>query len=227
MDEARLEELDASPIADDLARIRAASSKPQLAILMGRSRGNFGASFFSLGVGEDDKDPTRNALYASQSGLGLPDRDYYLRPAYADKKAQYRDYVARMLDMVRWGDAQRRADEIVALETQIAEASWTRAESRDPDKTYNPMSPQELGSRAADFPWASWLQAAQVGGTGRIVVRQVTAFPKLAKIFNDAPVETLQAWAAFHLVDQTAPNLSKRFVEAHFDFRNRAMTGQQ
>jgi putative endopeptidase len=227
MDEARLEELDASPIADDLARIRAASSKSQLAVVMGRSRGGFGASFFSLGVGEDDKDPTRNTLYASQSGLGLPDRDYYLRPAFQDKKQQYRDYVARMLDMVRWGDAQRRADEIVALETQIAEASWTRAESRDPDKTYNPMSPEELGSRASDFPWASWLAAAQVGHAGRIVVRQVTAFPKLAKIFNDAPVETLQAWAAFHLVDQTAPYLSKRFVEARFEFRNRAMTGQQ
>ena len=227
MDEARLKELDAAPIADDLARIRAASSKAQLAVLMGRSRGSFGASFFALGVEEDHKDPARNTLNASQSGLGLPDRDYYLRPAFRDKKAQYRDYVARMLDMVRWAEPQRRADEIVALETQIAEASWTRAESRNLDKTYNPMSPEELGAQAPDFPWASWLAAAQVGGTSRIVARQVTAFPKLARIFNNAPVETLQAWAAFHLVDQTAPYLSKRFVDARFDFRNRAMTGQQ
>jgi putative endopeptidase len=227
MDEARLEELDAAPIAGDLARIRAARTRSEFAVLMGRSRDGFGASFFSLGVGEDQKDPTRSSLYTAQSGLGLPDRDYYLRPAYRDKKAQYRDYVARMLDMIRWEAPQRRADEIVALETQIAEASWSRAESRDRDKTYNPMSTAELDARAPGFPWPSWLAAAQAGQVGRIVVRQTTAFPKLAKIFADAPVETLQAWAAFHLVDQTAPYLSKRFVETRFAFRNREMTGQQ
>ncbi len=193
---------------------------------MGRSKSGFGASFFSLAVNEDQKDPTQNTLYASQSGLGLPDRDYYLRPAFKDKKAQYRDYVARMLDMVRWPDPQPRADEIVALESQIAEASWSRAESRDRDKTYNPMTPLELDAAAPGFPWPRWLAAAQVGQAGRVVVRQKTAFPKLAKIFADAPVETLQAWAAFHLVDQTAPYLSKRFVEARFEFRNLALTGQ-
>ena len=107
MDEARIEGLDAAPIADDLAKIRAAQSKDEIAALMGAARGGFGASFFFLNVSEDPKDPTHHVLAASQGGLGLPDRDYYLRDAFKDKKAKYRDYVARMLAMANWADARR------------------------------------------------------------------------------------------------------------------------
>src|SRR5215813_55463 len=140
MDEARIEQRDAAPITDDLAKIRDTKSKADIAALMGRARGGgFGASLFSIGVSEDQKDPTRHTLYASQSGLGLPDRDYYLKDAFKDKKEKYHGYVARMLDMIGWPDAAKRADEIVALETRIAGASWSRAESRDIDKTYNPL----------------------------------------------------------------------------------------
>jgi putative endopeptidase len=226
MDVVRIDHLDATPIADDLARIRNAGTRADLATLMGRSKGNFGASFFALSVFEDSKEPTRNTLYASQSGLGLPDRDYYLRDVFKDKKAKYRDYVARMLDMVGWPSAQKNADEIVALETRIAEASWTRAESRERDKTYNPKSPAELEADAPGFPWPAWLAAADVGNANRVVIRQLSAFPKLAKIFAEAPLETLQAWQAFHVVDQAAPSLSTRFVTAHFEFRNKELSGQ-
>src|SRR5262249_54325315 len=148
MDEARIEQLDSAPIAGDLAKIRDAKTKADIAALMGRAKSGFGGSLFFVNVSEDEKDPTRNTLHASQSGLGLPDRDYYLKDAFKDKKAKYRDYVARMLDMVGWGEAQRRADDIVALETRIAEASWSRAESRDRDKTYNPLTPNELDAYA-------------------------------------------------------------------------------
>ncbi len=226
MDEARIEKLDATPIADDLATIRNAKTKADIAILMGRSKSGFGGSFFFLTVSEDQKDPSKNTLQASQSGLGLPDRDYYLKAAFRDKKAKYRDYVARMLGMVGWPNAQTHADEVVALETQIAEASWSRAESRDRDKTYNPVTPAELDAYAPDFPWSIWLAAAQVGEPGRVIVRQNTAFPRLAKIFADIPVETLQAWQAFRVADQTASFLSRRFVEAHFEFHSKELAGQ-
>jgi putative endopeptidase len=226
MDEARIEQLDVAPIVDDLAKIRDAKTKADIAALMGRSRGDIGASFFLVAVNEDQKDPTRHALYATQSGLGLPDRDYYLKDAFKDKKAKYHGYVARLLDMIGWPDAQKRADEIVALETRIAEASWSRVESRERDKTYNPLTLAELDAYAPGFSWSTFLATAQVGEASRIVVRQLTAFPKLAKIFAEAPLDTLQAWQAFRVADQTAPFLSKRFVEARFEFRNRELGGQ-
>src|SRR5262249_49381720 len=152
-------------------------------------------------------------------GLGLPDRDYYLRDAFRDKKTKYRDYIARLLDMVGWAQAVEPADDVVGFETRIAQASWSRAESRDRDKTYNLLTRAELDALAPGFPWAAWLTAADVGGARSIIVRQKTAFPKLAKIFDETPLETLQAWLAFRLVDQAAPFLSARFVAARFEFR--------
>src|SRR5262245_54579545 len=227
MNKPRIEHDDTTPTTEDLAKIRDAKIKADIADLMGRARGGgFGASLFSVGVSEDQKDPTRHALYASQSGLGLPDRDYYLKDTYKDKKEKYHGYVARTLDMVGWPNAPRRADEIVALETRIADASWSRAESRDIDKTYNPLTPAELDAYAPGFSWSRFLAAAQVGEARRIVVRQLTAFPKLATILAETPLDTLQAWQAFRVVDRAAPYLSRRFVEARFEFREKELGGQ-
>jgi putative endopeptidase len=227
MDEARIEQRDAAPITDDLNRIREARTKADIAALMGRSRGGrFGGSLFSVWVYEDQKDPGRHVLYASQSGLGLPDRDYYLKEAFKDKKDKYHGYVARMLGMVGWPDATKHADEIVALETRIAEASWSRAERRDIDKTYNPRTPAELDAYAPGFSWSAFLAAAQLGEARRIVIQELTAFPKLATIFAETPLDTLQAWQAFRVADQAAPYLSRRFVEARFEFRDKELAGQ-
>jgi putative endopeptidase len=226
MDEARIQALDAAPIAGELAKIRNARTKADLAALMGEGRSGFGAFLFGLGVSEDSKQPDRHMLTISQAGLALPDRDYYLRDAFSDKKARYRDYAARMLAMVAWPEAEKVATDVLVFETQIAEASWSRAESRDRDHTYNPTTPAALEADAPGFPWSTWLAAARVGDVDRIVIRQKTALPRLAKIFADAPLATLQAWAAFHLVDQTAPYLSKRFAESRFDFRTRTLAGQ-
>jgi putative endopeptidase len=226
MNEGRIEQLDFAPIAADLAEVRNAASKTDIAVLMGRSKNGFGGSLFNITVSEDEKDPTRNTLHASQGGLGLPDRDYYLRGSFREKKAGYRDYVVRLLDMIGWTDAQQSADDVVAFETRIAEASWSRAESRDRDKTYNPLTPVELDAFAPGFPWSAWLAASDLGEARIIVVRQQSAFPKLAKIFADTPLATLQAWKAFRVVDQTAPFLSARFVTARFEFRGKALVGQ-
>src|SRR5262244_777453 len=226
MDVARIEQLDATPIADDLARIRDAKTKADIAALMGRARADFGSSFFTLFVSEDQKAPTRNALYAVQSGLGLPDRDYYLRDVFKDKKAKYRDYVAHILDMVGWPAAQKSADDILALESRIAEASWSRAERREADKTYNPRTVAELVAYAPGFPWPTFLETAKVENVDRIIVGELTAFPKLAAIFADTPLETLQAWQAFHVANEAAPFLSKRFVDANFEFYGKELAGQ-
>ena len=227
MDEARLEQLDAKPIQPELDRIRAAKSKADIAVIMGHAIGGFGGSLFYNGVSIDAKDSEHYTVYAGQSGLSLPNRDYYLSDAFKDKKAAYRVYVGKMLAMINWPDAEKRADEIVAMETAIAQDSWSLAESRDRDKTYNPTTFTALEKDAPGFAWTSWAEASGLPRDGRVVVAQNTAFPKLAKIFADTPLETLQAWEAFRVVDETAPSLSKRFVDAQFDFRGKTMSGQQ
>jgi putative endopeptidase len=226
MDESRIERLDLAPIAADLAAVRDAATKTAIAVLMGRSRFGLGGSVFNVSINDDEKNPDRETLHVSQGGLGLPDRDYYLRASFGDKKAAYRDYVARLLDIAGWPGASQHADDIVAFETRLAEASWSRAESRDRDKTYNPLTLAELDALAPDFPWGPWLDAAGVRDARVIVVRQKSAFPQLAKIFAETPVATLQAWNAFRVVEQAAPYLSARFVTARFEFRGKTMVGQ-
>ena len=226
MDEARVEALDAKPLARDLAAIKAAKSRVAIAALMGRANSSFYGGVFQAGIQVDAKAPTKYAVVLEQAGLGLPDRDYYLEAGFADKKAKYQAYVAQMLKMVGWADADAQAKAIVDMETRIAEASWTLTQQRDPVKGYTPMTPAALAAAAPGFPWATFLQAANVGGAGRVIVDESTAFPKIAKIYAETPVATLQAWEAFNVADSAAPFLSSRFVSANFEFRAKTLSGQ-
>ncbi|WP_324750701.1 M13-type metalloendopeptidase [Sphingomonas sp. LY54] len=226
MDEAAIEKLGAKPLKPTLAAIRAVKAKGAMATLMGRSLGRIGGSFFGAYVNDDSKNPDYYALYMSQSGLGLGDRELYLQEKFAPQKTRYQQYVAQMLGLAGWANAEKAAADIVAMETKIAEAHWTRAESRNRDKTYNPMTLAELNAQAPGFPWAAFMQAANVGKADKAIVSQNTAFPKLAAIFAATNLDTLKAWQAFHTVDDAAPLLSKAFVDANFEFRSKFMQGQ-
>ena len=227
MDGARIEALGAAPIASDLASIRAAHGKSDLAALMGQDNTGFQSTIFDLDIGSDEKDPGHYAVSIGQRGLGLPDRDYYLTPAFAAKKAAYQLYVAKMLSLGGWADPQGSAAAVVDYETKIAAASWTRAERRDPDKTYNPMSPAELQAAAPGFDWAPFLRAAGLADVRRVIVSENTAIPKIAAIYAETPVPTLKAWAAFHVIDDAAPYLSAPFDASRFEFRGRLLQGQK
>ena len=223
MDEAGAEARDAEPIAPLLRMIRAAATREQLAGTMGGGRQSFFSSIFGLGIGPDDKAPDRYSVSVRQGGLGL-NRDYYLTPRLAEKKAAYHAYMAQMLAMIGWEAPEQSAAAILDFETAIAQVSWSNAERRDPEKTYNPMTVAAL-AEAAPFPWATLLAGAGLDGLDKIVVAENTAIPKIAAVYAGASLDTLKAWQAFHLADAAAPYLSKRFVAASFGFHSRTMTG--
>jgi putative endopeptidase len=226
MDQAAVDALGARPLQPGLAAVRAATTRPALATLMGRAHAGFGGTVISADVSPDAKDPDHYGLYLGQAGLGLPSRDYYLEPRFAEQKARYEAYVAQLLRLAGWTQPEASAKAIVAFETEIAKASWTRAQQRDRDLTYNPMPVAELPRFAPGFDWPAFLAGAGVGRAERAIVQEKSAIPQIAAIFGRTPVPTLQAWAAFHLVDQAAPYLSDPFVQAHFDFRQHALQGQ-
>src|SRR5208337_1021548 len=120
-------------------------------------------AIFNLDIRADEKAPNRYAVYLGSGGLGLPDRDYYLEPSLADEQGEYEAYVADMLSQVGWPHPEAAAKAVVDYETNIALASWSRAESRDLDKTYNPMSLVELTAAAPPFPWKAFLAEAGLG----------------------------------------------------------------
>ena len=224
MDEARIEQLDAGPLAPYLAEIRAADDHDSMAAYMGR-QGRVGGSFFGTSIGADARNPNRYVTYVSQSGIGLPNRDYYLSPLYADKKEKYQVYVARMLEMLGWDDPAGNAAAIVAMETRIAEAHWTPEQNRNRDETYNEFTPTALAELAPGFDWAGYMQAAELDTVPRLIVRQDTALPKIAAIYAATPMATLQAWQTFQTIDRAAPRLSRRFSDAQWEFRNRELSG--
>ena len=226
INEARIEQLDAQPLQPYLAAIRAANTREKMAVLMGGTQGRLGTSFFRTGITIDAKAPDRYVVSAGQGGLGLPNRDYYLSPNYADKKVKYQAYVERMLTMIGWENPAENAAAIVALETSIAEAHWTPIENRNRDKTYNEYTIAKLAEEAPGFPWQAYFDAAQLGSAPRLIVSQNTAMPKIAAIYAQTPVELLQAWEAFHTADDAAPRLSRRFADAQWEFRSRDLSGQ-
>jgi putative endopeptidase len=227
LDEETVEKLDSKPLETHLKAIRQAKTRNDVARLMARSRGGFGSSLFGFSVFDDAKNPDRYALYIGQSGLGLPDREFYLRENFKPQKDRYQQYVADMLRSAGWEKPEQNAAAVVALETKIAEAHWTRAEGRDRDRTYNPMTLAELEKNAPGFPWKLYFREAGLTKADGGVVRQNTALPKIARIFADTPVATLKAWQAFHLVDDAAPFLSKRFVDTQWEFRSKFLQGAE
>jgi putative endopeptidase len=227
MDLPTIERLGAGAIAPELDAIRNAPDLPALARLMGESASGLYSAPFSTSVDSDLKKPEVYAIYLSQSGLGLPDRDYYLKDSFAPKRESYRAYAQQLLQLINWPDPAGASQRVLAFETALAEASWTKVQQRDPDTQYNPVSQAELQALAPQFPWKAFLDGASVGDRDRFIVTTNTAFPKLARVVAATPLGTLKAWMTFHVVDNAAPYLSQPFDQAHFAFREQTLLGQK
>ena len=226
MDEAALEALGAAPMQADLAAVRAADSHSDIARLMGASKETFGSSLFAVDVMEDMKNSSVNALYLGIGALGLPEREYYLADSFAPQREAYQAYVAQMLGMIGWDDPAKAASDILAFETRIAEKHWKIAERRQFDKLYNPIASADLAGHAPGFDWATFLNAARVGDVEQVVMMENTALPGMAEVFAATDLDTLKAWQAFTIADGAAPYLSRAFVDARFEFRNKTLRGQ-
>ena len=227
MDEAGIEQLGAKSIESVLSDVKKAETRDDLAALMGREWLDYESSLFSYGIEVDLKDPTKYAFYLRQGGLGLPDRDYYLKPEFEKQKAAYQTYVTTLLKLVAWPEAEARAKDLVDFETKIAEASWTKVEQRNLDAIYNPMTVDELAKFAPGFNWKGFLGTAKMDNLTRVVIAEKSAFPKLAGIYAKTPLETIRAWHAFHIADNAAPYLSKGFTAAYFELRGKTLSGQK
>jgi putative endopeptidase len=226
MDESRIQAVGKAAIAAEITAINDAADHTALAQLMGKNPTDFYGSIFSISEDADLKNIHRYAIYLGQAGLGLPDRDYYLKPDFAAQKAAYQAYVAKLLSLLGWKDSAASAAAVVKFETSIAEVSWTKVEQRDLDKIYNPKSRAELKALAPAFPWDVYLKGAQLGGVNRVIAVEVTAIPKIAALFASTPMPVLKAWQAFTVTDNAAFYLSEPFSAARFQFRNHILSGQ-
>jgi putative endopeptidase len=221
MDEPRLESLGVKPLEHTFAAIDALSSKEKIPALIAQfNRTGMGAPF-DFGVDPDPKDSNRYAVRIAQSGLGMPDRDYYLKDdeKLKDVRAKYLVHVETMLRMAGDKDAHRSAAEILNLETAIAEKQWTRIESRDPIKTYNKVALADLPGLMPGFDWSAYLDGSRIAGrTDYAIVSEPTYLTALAKLVADTPIESWRNYFKWRVLSEAAPYLSKAFVDERFAF---------
>jgi putative endopeptidase len=227
MDEVHVENLGPNPIKPELTAVRQAHSVDEIAGITGRSVLDFDSAFFKTWQDIDLRNPRHYAVYVGQDGLGMPDRGYYLNADFAEQRAKYQAYAGQLLHLISWPDADRNAKSIVEFETAVAGASWTKTQQRDPLANYNAMSLDELKSLAPEFAWRRFLNNGGLSRVSRVVVAEKDAFPKLASIWKQTPLDVIKAWEAFHVADNAAPYLSKDFADLYFEFHGKALGGQQ
>ena len=216
-----------APAKADLDAIAGARTHDEIARLMGDSALALDSPV-RLFPTVDDKDPDHYTVRLVQSGLGMPNRDYYLDKGakYADTRTKYRVYIERMLSLVNYADADASAEAVFKLETDIAQIHWPNEKRRNRDLTYNPKSRAELQAFAPDYPWSSTLDAAGLGSQDKFVVSESDAVQKLATMFRETPVQTWRAYLTFHYLDEFADVLPTTFEDAAFDFNNKTLNGQ-
>ncbi len=233
LDQKQIEERGLAPAKKDLDYIASLKTLEDVGRAMG-STSMPTASPFGFGISYEDKRPNSYALNVVQSGLGLPDRDYYLSDDkdLTTTREAYRKYLGTMLSLAGTPDAQARADKVFALETEIAKAHWPVADKRNRDKVYNPMPLAQLKQLAPEFPWGAFLAAQGVSETGpkgerEVIVRENTAMGPLAKIFAASPVEVWRDYLTVHYLHAMAAYLPKAFDDADFAFYGKVLNGNQ
>jgi len=229
IDEARRNALGLAPLKAEIARIEALRDKRGLATLVAQlSRIGVGTPV-EMNVHQDNKASTRYIVDLAQSGLGMPNRDYYLQAddaKLAATRAKYQVHVEKMLALAGHQDAAAIAERIVALETDIARVQWSAVENRDPVKAYNKLSFAQLKQLAPAFAWDDYLK--QLGAAGKIdslIVSQPSYLQGLDKLIGATPLATWKAYLQFRLLSTYAPYLSQPFVDESFAFRGTVLSG--
>jgi len=225
MDQAAIEANGLTPAEPDLQRIAAARTRADIARLFGEP--GF-ASLFDVQLPPDFKNPDRYCVFISESTLGLPDRDYYLKddPTLQELRAKYIAYIAQMLTLGGVADAATKAQAIMAFETEAAKVQWPIEKRRDVDAIYNPRTKAQVLAYAPGFPWQAFLDPQQLGAREQLVLGELSAIRDLAALFGRTNEATLRDFLTFHYLSTHAPYLPKRFDEARFAFYGQAMRGQ-
>jgi putative endopeptidase len=190
-------------------------------------------SIFGNRITPDAKNSNVYVIGLAPAGLGMPDRDYYLRDdkALQATRDAYRAHLAKMLTLAGFKDADKRADAVYNLEVEIAKAHWPAAERRDAEKNYNPMTMSELVHFAPEFPWGDFFKAEGISFNGPkgeriVIVSQKTAIPTLATLFAATPVAVWRDYLTVHYLDNMSPYLPSAFDDEHFAFYGKVLGGQ-
>jgi predicted metalloendopeptidase len=228
MDEAKLESLALQPLMPDFAAVDAMKSKKDIPALIAHLNQSGADAPYDLDIYQDKRDSTRYAVNIGQSGLGMPDRDYYLKPdaKLAAVRAKYLEHVGKMLSLAGDRQAAAHAASILALEKSLAEIQWTKVQNRDPVKTYNKMTLADLAKLMPGYDWKAWMAGAGLAGRADyVIINQPGYFTAFAHLLAKTPLPVWKEYFKWQVLSAAAPYLSKAFVDESFAFRGVALRG--
>ncbi|MFW2012351.1 M13 family metallopeptidase [Acinetobacter bereziniae] len=221
MDEKRIETLGIRPIQAEIENVDALKKKKDIAQLAAHFSRIGVTSPFDVGVDQDMKNSTQMIAMMGQSGLGLPDRDYYLKNDAKFKKvrSQYLSYIEKTLKLAGDTQAAQHAQAILKLETQIAKIQWSNVQNRDVTKLYNIYKVEDLAKLSPKIDWKTYLEKQELADKIKTIqVIQPSYFKGLSPIVDNTSLDAWKAYFKFHLVSDFSPLLSKAFVDNSFDF---------
>jgi putative endopeptidase len=228
MDESRLESLKLKPLAPTFAAVEGLKSKKDIPALIARFNAEGIGAPYDSGVEPDEKDSSHYVFVVDQSGLGLPDRDYYLQdePKFKDVRAKYVKHIETLLSLAGEPHAAEDAAAIMKLETSIAERQWSRVENRDPIKTYNKVAIGDLKTLMPGYDWPRFLEGVHATDqVDAVLVRQPTYLKGLAAVIDETPLPVWKSYFKWQALAAAAPYLSKTFVDERFAFKGTVLSG--
>lgn len=230
LDEERIESLGVTPLADELERINAIADHDALTIYLGRAL-RLGIQVpLDFYIDADANDPDRPLAYFWQSGLGMPDRDYYLadNPKLEGVRAEYLAHIARLHDAAGWKNGRTAAESILALERRLAERHWSRVQNRNRARIYtNQYKLEAAEALSPGFAWRSFLEAGGFGALPRFIVAQTDYFKQLGPLLQETSLEDWRTYLRFKLLKAYARYLGADIVAEDFDFQRRTLRGQK
>jgi len=230
MDEARLETLGITPLKDELSAIAGIDDSRDLPAAFARAARAGVRLPFAVNVGVDQRNSEQYAVQVGQSGLGMPDRDYYLRndERFAATRKAYTTYIARLFALGNQPDPEGAAARIVSLEAKLAELQWDRARNRDRNATYNKTAVSALQATTPNFDWQAFLSAAGAKAPiNEVIVRQPDYLKNVDGLIASVPVATWKEYLTFGLISEYADGLSAPFADSQFEFTGKILSGRQ
>jgi endothelin-converting enzyme/putative endopeptidase len=229
MDEKGIDARGLAPLQAEFDRIRQLSDKAQLAAEIARLHRIGVASLFEFSSGQDFKDSTKVVAQLDQGGIGLPDRDYYLKDdrKSVELRQKYLAHVQRMFELAgRTPEtAKAYAATVMRMETELAKGSLDNVSRRDPEKIYHPMKKADVAALAPAFQWAEYYAGARAPDFQAIVVSSPEFFQAIDRQIQDTTLEDWRVYFGWHLLHSEAPLLPSVFVQENFEFYGRTLTG--
>jgi endothelin-converting enzyme/putative endopeptidase len=229
MDEAKIESLGLKPLQPGLARIAALTSKDRLPELIANLHRIGVGALFAFGSGQDAKNAEAEIAIADQGGMGLPDRDYYLKTDPQTRKIRdaYQAHIARMfvLSGASEAEAEGKAKSVMAVETALAKGALDRVARRDPQQTYHLLDRAALNALTPGFDWAAYLAPAGAPPVKSVDVTEPKFLQTAAQTVAKTSLDDLKTYLTWHLIDAAAPWLPKAFVDENFAFNGKILTG--